>query len=102
MAKNGTWEGVENAPLIPGQSSPPRFAAGSGRFFSLVDASGHVVLAGSGDQVGDLLPQSVIQNGNPIKVNGKIVGTMVTRQPTIRVNPAETAFLDRVKQIYHA
>jgi signal transduction histidine kinase len=99
-SKNGTWEGVENATLIPGQSSPPRFGSGGERFFSLVDTSSHVVLAGSGDQIGDLLPQSVIHSGNPIKVNGKIVGTMVTRQPTIRVNPAETAFLDRVKQIY--
>ena len=97
--KNGTWAGVEDATLIPGQSPAPRFTAGSGRFFSLVDTSGLVVLAGSGDQLGDLLPQSVIQNGNPINVNGKIVGTMVTRQPTIRVNPAETAFLDRVRQI---
>ena len=98
--KNGTWEGVQDAPLTPGQPSSTRFVAGSGRFFSLVDTSGQVILAGSGDQVGDLLPQSVIQNGNPIKINGKIVGTMVTRQPTFRVNPAETAFLDRVKQIY--
>ncbi len=99
-SKNGTWIGVENASLIPGQSSTPRFGPGGERFFSLVDTSNRVVLAGSGDQIGDLLPQSVVQSGNPIKVNGKIVGTMVTRQPTIRVNPAETAFLDRVKQIY--
>lgn len=96
---NGSWTGIENAALIPDRASTPRFSAGSGRFFSLVDTSGRVVLAGSGDQVGDLLPQSVIQNGNPIKVNGRIVGTMITRQPTIRVNPAETAFLDRVRQI---
>jgi two-component system, OmpR family, sensor histidine kinase BaeS len=98
-AKNGTWDGVDNAPLVPGQSSAPRFAAESGRFFSLADTSGLVVLAGSGDQVGDLLPQSIINNGIPIKVNGKSVGTMVTRQPSIRVTSAETAFLDRVKQI---
>jgi signal transduction histidine kinase len=98
--RNGTWQGVENAPLTPGQSFPERFDPGGGRFFSLVDVSGHVVLAGPGDHVGDLLPQSVIHNGDPIKYNGKAIGTMVTRQPTIRVNPAETAFLDRVKQIY--
>jgi len=98
--KNGSWQGVENAPLIPGQPSSSRFVAGSGRFFTLVDTSGRVVLAGPGDQVGNLLSQGDVQNGLPIKVNGKIVGTMLTRQPTIRVNPAETAFLDRVKRIY--
>jgi signal transduction histidine kinase len=96
---NGTWAGVGNAALIQGQPAPPRFTTGSGRFFSLVDTSGHVVLAGLGDQAGASLPQSVIQTGIPIKVDGKIVGTMVTRQPTIRVNPAETAFLDRVRQV---
>jgi signal transduction histidine kinase len=98
-AKNGNWAGVEDAPLISGQTSAPRYGPGPGRFFTLVDPSGYVVMAGSGDQMGDLLPQSVIQNGNPIKVNGKTVGIMVTRQPTIRVNPAETAFLERVRQI---
>lgn len=98
--KNATWVGIENVTLVPGQPPQQRFGPGSGRFFSLVDTSGHVVLAGAGDQVGDLLSQSVIQKGNPIKVNGMTVGTMITRQPTIRVNPAETAFLDRVKQIY--
>jgi signal transduction histidine kinase len=99
-SKNGTWDGVENTPLILGQSSTGRFVAGSGRFFSLVDAGNRVVLASSGDQVGELLPQSALQKGTPIKINGVIVGTMLARQPTIRVNLAETAFLDRVKQIY--
>ena len=99
-AKNGTWVGVENALVIPGQPSPPRFAAGGRWFFTLVDSNSHVVLAGSGDNVGDLLPQSDLQNGIPIKVNGKTVGTMLTRQPTIRVNPAETAFLNRVMQVF--
>jgi signal transduction histidine kinase len=96
---NGTWVGVENASLLPGQASTPRFVSGSGRFFSLVDTSGHVLLAGSGEKVGDLLPQSVIQNGTPIIVNGKIVGTLISNQPTIYVSAAETAFLNRVKQI---
>jgi signal transduction histidine kinase len=65
-----------------------------------VDATGHVVLAGIGDNVGNLLPQSDLQNGISIKVNGQVVGTLVTRQPTVNVNPAETDFLNRVKQIY--
>ncbi len=99
-SKNGTWNGIGNAQLVSGNTPPPRFTAGGGRFFSLVDNSNHVVLAGIGDKVGDLLPQSDINNGNSIKVNGKVVGTMVTRAPTINANPAETAFLDRVMQVY--
>jgi signal transduction histidine kinase len=98
-SKNGTWKGVDVALQAPGQVPPPRLFSGGGRFFSLVDSSDHVVLAGIGDNVGDLLPQSVVQRGSPIKVNGKVVGTMVTRQPTINVNPAETAFLNSVRQV---
>ena len=78
---------------------PPRFSSGGRWFFTLADAGQHVVLAGPGDQIGELLSQSDIQNGTPIKINGTIVGTMLSRQPTIRVNPAETAFLTRVMQI---
>ena len=99
-SKNGTWNGVDAALLAPGQSSPPRLFSGRGRFFSLVDSTDHVVLAGIGDHVGDQLSQSVIQNGIPVKVNGKVVGTVITRQPDITVNPAENDFLNRVMQIY--
>ena len=99
-SKNGTWDGVGVALLAPGQASPPRLFSGGGRFFSLVDGSNHVVLAGIGDNVGDLLTQVDIRNGIPIKVNGRIVGTLVTRQPTINVNPAETDFLNHVMQVY--
>jgi signal transduction histidine kinase len=98
--KNGSWDGVENALLIPEGPPFPRGIEGGKQFFTLVDNSNLVVLAGPGDHIGDLLPQSDIKNGIPIEINGEIVGSMVTRQPTIPVNPAETAFLDRIKQIY--
>ena len=98
-SKNGNWNGVDAALQAPGQAAPPRLFSGGGRFFSLVDGSNHVVLAGIGDNVGDLLPKSVIQSGNPIKVNGIVVGTVVTRQPSINVNPAETDFLNHVLQV---
>ncbi|MGD0753318.1 MAG: ATP-binding protein [Anaerolineales bacterium] len=98
-SKNGTWNGVDAALQAPGQAAPPRLFSGGGRFFSLVDSTDHVVLAGIGDNVGDLLPVTDIRNGNPIKVNGIVVGTMVTRQPTINVNPAESDFLNHVLQV---
>ena len=98
--KNGTWDGIDMALQAPGLTPPPRLFSGGGRFFSLVDGTNHVVLAGIGDNVGDLLPQSDIQHGIPIKVNGKVVGTMITRQPSINVNPAEKDFLNHVMQVY--
>ncbi len=98
--KTGTWVGVENGLLVTGELPPPRGIEGGRWFFTLVDNNNHVVLAGSGDQIGELLPQADIESGLPIKVSGSTVGIMVTRQPSVRVNPAETAFLDRIKQIY--
>ena len=97
---NGSWGGVEKALLVQAEPPPPRGVEGNNRFFTLVNANHYVVLAGPGDQVGDLLSQTEIQSGLPIKVDGNTVGFMVTRQPTIRANPAETAFLDRIKRIF--
>jgi len=97
---NGNWSGVENALLVSAEPPPPRGVEGNNRFFTLTDASYHVVLAGPGDQVGDLLSRSEIESGLPIQVDGNTAGFLVTRQPTIRANPAETAFLDRIKQVY--
>jgi signal transduction histidine kinase len=97
---HGTWAGIDQADLIPTPAPDPARAAGGRRFFTLVDGSNHVVLPGAGDSLGDLLPQSDIQGGLAIKVNGITVGTIVTRQPTFGANSAETAFLNRVKEIY--
>lgn len=97
---NGTWEGVSAALVAPGQTPAPRGVEQGRSFFTLVDTSNRVVLAGIGDQLGDILPQSDVDKGLPVKVNGMTVGVMVTRQPVIRANPADTAFIDRVRQIF--
>jgi signal transduction histidine kinase len=96
----GSWQGVETADLLPvsiPDSAPPDFGR---RFFTVVDMDNRVVLAGAGDNVGDVLPAADVLGGTPVKVNGVSVGVMLTRQPDLPVNPAATAFLDRVKQIY--
>ena len=99
--ENGTWSGVEESLLVPMELPPPQGNQGGRWFFTLVDSSSRVVLAGPGDQVGALLSSADIAEGTPIKVNGVTVGTMVVRKPpTLEVHPAEAAFLDRIKQIY--
>jgi signal transduction histidine kinase len=97
---HGDWTGVEVALTVPVGAPPPRGIERSARFFTLTDATYHVVMAGPGDQVGGMLSPSEIADGMPIKVNGSVVGFFITRQPTIRVNPAETAFLTRIRRIY--
>ncbi len=97
---NGSWQGVETALQIPGQAAPARFVSQGRWFFTLADGNNLVVLAGPGDYVGEILSASDLKSGTSIKVNGKTVGTILTRQPDINVNSAETAFLNRVKQVY--
>jgi len=97
---NGSWAGVSAALVTPGPTPPLRGVDQGRSFFTLVDTNSRVVLAGIGDHIGDILPQSDVSQGLPVKVNGITVGVMVTRQPVIRANPADTAFLDRVRQIF--
>jgi two-component system, OmpR family, sensor histidine kinase BaeS len=98
---NGTWSGVEQALQFPVKQPPPQGNQGGRWFFTLVDSNNIVVIAGPGDVLGTKLPSSDVSTGVPVKVNGVTVGTMLTRKPpTININPAESAFLDKIKQIY--
>jgi two-component system, OmpR family, sensor histidine kinase BaeS len=97
--RNNSWVGIESDLLTP-KFIPARGLDAPNRIFTLVDAGDHVVLAGGADQVGQVLSPGDVGSGIAVKVDGKTVGTLIVRQPTIRVNPAETAFLDRIKQIY--
>jgi two-component system sensor histidine kinase BaeS len=97
---HGTWDGVETALFFPAAQPPPRGFVGGRWFFTLVDGNDRVVLAGPGDIVGSVLPPSIVAGGVAINVNGITVGTMVTRQPDISENAADTAFLNRIRQIY--
>jgi signal transduction histidine kinase len=99
-AHNESWTGVSTALLAPDQPPPPRSFQQGSSFFTLVDTNNRVVLAGIGDHLGDILPPSEVAKGLPVKVNGATVGVMVTRQPVIRANPADTAFINRVRQIF--
>jgi two-component system, OmpR family, sensor histidine kinase BaeS len=100
-SENSTWNGVEQSLLVPVEQPPPQGNQGGRWFFTLVDSSDVVVIAGPGDILGAKLSSSDVATGVPVKVNGVTVGTMLTRRPpTIDINPAESAFLNKIKQIY--
>jgi two-component system, OmpR family, sensor histidine kinase BaeS len=99
FSKHDTWTGVETALSVLSQQSPPRGYEEGRWFFTLVDKDGKVVLAGPGDEVGNVISQSDLTDGVLIKVNGNVVGTMIIRRPHIPENPADIAFLTRIKQI---
>jgi two-component system, OmpR family, sensor histidine kinase BaeS len=98
---NGTWTGVEGSLLVPMVQPPPQGNQGGRWFFTLVDSNNVVVIAGPGDTLGTTLPSTEVAKGVPVTVNGVTVGTMLTRQPpNIKINPAESAFLNKIKQYY--
>jgi two-component system sensor histidine kinase BaeS len=99
--KTGSWQGVEASDLLAVPTPDPTRSDFNRRFFTLVDTGNRVVLAGPGDNLGDVLTAADVQGGTPVKVNGVTVGVMVTRAPDTRVNPAANAFLERVISIFY-
>lgn len=98
---NGSWEGVDQSLITPGQQPPPQVKQGGRWFFTLVDTHNVVVIAGPGDTLGATVASSEVAQGEPINSNGVVVGTILMRKPPVLdINPAETAFLDKIKQIY--
>ena len=106
--QQGSWEGV--TALLQGSQlgmgppvgmGPPAGAGGQGRGqgrnrITLVDASGTAIIAGTGYEVGEQVPASVIQRGAPIEVDGEVVGTVIQMRGAPVVTAAGTAFLERI------
>jgi len=65
--------------------------------FGLADANGIVVLESSPDfRMGEQLTQASLTRGEPIEINGQVVGTILTPKLPPAFNPQETAYLERV------
>jgi len=107
---HGSWEGVqqvlaqqrgEPAPQPtpgPGTSSgsPPDFRRERHQIFGLVDAQGVVVLPfGPEFQAGTHVTQAVLARGEPVEVDGKVVGTILTPTRPPGLAPEEIAYLRR-------
>ncbi len=113
---HGSWDGVRDS-LFQAQSTPvpqPTFQPGSnpdtdngGRpppdfrrdrreLFGLVDAQGIVVIRLLPDYpVGAHVSPDVLARGEPIEVNGKVVGTILTATLPPGLTPPEMAYLQR-------
>lgn len=91
----GSWDGVgttlggninQQAP----DNGPPRES-----FFTLVDKNGQVVLAGPGYHTGKQVPQTELERGLSIEVDGEKVGTLVMGRIPFERNPREEEFIQR-------
>jgi signal transduction histidine kinase len=112
---HGSWEGVEEylaqqrdepAPQPtpePADStgagnaaSPPNFRRERHQIFGLVDAQGVVVIPfGPVYQTGTHVTQDVLARGEPVEVDGKVVGTILTPTRPPGLAPEEIAYLRR-------
>jgi signal transduction histidine kinase len=93
------WDGVEDlfpfTGRMPFQRRGPNPMPGGG--IVLTDGKGIVLLAGSGFEVGEKIPQDALNAGALIKVDETTVGWIITARDKFPENPAEAAFLDRIQ-----
>jgi signal transduction histidine kinase len=97
---HGGWTGVEDALRSGGPmgAGGPR-GMGQGGSVALADATGHVVVSGTGHRIGEQLSEAELAQGVPVEVEGQRVGTLIEgRGASGALNPAEVEFLDRVNR----
>jgi len=106
---NGNWRGVEdylrstgNLPLIPpppGGNNPQPPPGDRREMFGLAGPDGMVILPLLPDfRRGMRVPQNVIVKGEPVEVDGKIVGTILSPPQPVNLSPEEKAYLERTNQ----
>jgi signal transduction histidine kinase len=106
---NGDWQGVEdylrstgNLPPLPPppgniNSQPP--PQDRHEMFGLAGPDGMVILPLLPDfRRGMRVPQHVIDKGEPVEVDGKIVGTILSPPQPVNLNPEEQAYLERTNR----
>jgi signal transduction histidine kinase len=107
--RQGSWDGASTV-LQSGQMGgqfgmgPPAGAGGPGRGqgrnrTAVLDASGRVVVAGMGYQLGEQVPATVVESGAAIEVDGQRVGTIILTRGAPVVTAAGAAFLERINTL---
>ena len=92
----GSWQGVEPTIIMqpgypadnPGFRKPP--------IYTLADQHGMVVVEGPGYSLGEIVPPEYLELGIPIKVDGRVVGTLLLGREAFQVNAMETSFIHRI------
>ena len=70
------------------------------RYFAVADSNGMVVLPGINLELGERAPRPMLDNGQPIEVDGEIVGTFLTRRGDFAANPREAQFLANLSRLF--
>ncbi len=103
----GSWQGVAeyffSAPRIriPVQPAhPPGEQAPQFNYtYALADQDGRIVVPARDFKLGEVIPKSVLANGVPLEVDGKIVGTILATGHPPALDPREQIYLDRSNRV---
>lgn len=95
----GSWEGIHSylGPAAHGEAFPrPVDRRARREFFGLVDARGVVLIPLLPEYpIGARVAPEVLARGEPVEVDGRVVGTILTPQRRFDLSPEEAAFLAR-------
>lgn len=96
---SGTWVGVNEVFPFAGPRGPmsPKWAQEGGPF-TLVDAEGHVVVAGPGHHHGMMVSDADLDRSVPIEVDGEEVGKLIVGRSAFAPTTAEQDFVSRSLQ----
>ncbi|MFL7871971.1 MAG: sensor histidine kinase [Anaerolineales bacterium] len=106
---NGNWRGVEDylrstgnlPPLSPptGGNNPQPPPVDRRELFGLAGPDGMVILPLLPDfRRGTRAPKNVIDKGEPIEIDGKIVGTILSPPQAVNLSPEEQTYLERTNR----
>jgi signal transduction histidine kinase len=97
--QSGSWVDVHQVFPFTRPRGPmgPKWAQEGGPF-TLVDGSGHVVVAGPGHQIGMAVHESDLDRSVPIKVDGQEVGRLIVGRGAFEQTIAERDFVNRSLQ----
>jgi len=97
--ENGSWEGVQRAIAASRNQGAPGNTPLQRPFFTLANENGRVISAGPGYHRGEKVQQVDLENGIPIEVDGKRVGTLVMGKVPLERNPREAEFIQRTNRM---
>ena len=97
---HGEWAGVDAEVSFPGRPPleghiPPSRDRGG---ITITDETGMVIIAGSGYQIGDTVPQAEFADADPLAIDGQTVGWILSMRMEFGRGPSEALFLDRINQ----
>ena len=74
-------------------------SAGAGPNLAVADTAGRVLASKTGELVGEVLPASVLAQGMPMTLDGRVIGTLLNVRPADVVLDAQgQAFLRQVQR----